>query len=79
MQKSDFKNKLKKAAMLHFVDHIDPHQVLELQTLFNQLDTSQDGLIGKEELLAALKESGVPFRANEIDELISQLDTHENG
>ena len=28
-------NILKKAAVLHFVEHIDPHQILDLQKLFN--------------------------------------------
>ena len=79
MKENESKNLLKKAAVLHFVEHIDPHQVLDLQTLFKELDTSKDGLIGKDELLAALSKSEITFPENEIDDLISELDTHQNG
>lgn len=74
-------NKLKQAAIGFLVQHfMNMNEVLELEHVFQQLDTSGDGSLSKEELLEGYRKYyGNNMNESEVEALIEMADSSQDG
>ena len=75
------KNKVKQAALGFLIQHfLNMNEAVELQQVFNDLDTDQTGTLTKDELLAGYRKFyGNDFDEKEVENLIMMADSDGNG
>lgn len=71
-------SRLKKAAMNVLVRLLEPEDIEHLRQQFYAIDTDKTGLIKPEELMNAMKRLNFDATANKIQDIINEVDYHDN-